>query len=51
MSITTANADLKPLFEPVTIGAFEAKNRIFMAPLTRSRSEAKTNEQTGLHTS
>ncbi|GAB5351772.1 alkene reductase [Qipengyuania sp. 483] len=49
MSITTENADLKPLFEPVTIGAFEAKNRIFMAPLTRSRSEAKTNEQTGLH--
>ncbi|WP_247711306.1 alkene reductase [Qipengyuania gelatinilytica] len=49
MSITTENADLKPLFDPVTIGAFEAPNRIFMAPLTRSRSEAKTNEQTGLH--
>lgn len=38
-----------PLFDPVTIGAFEAPNRIFMAPLTRSRSTATTNEQTGLH--
>ncbi|MXP11141.1 alkene reductase [Pseudoblastomonas halimionae] len=38
-----------PLLDPVTIGAFEATNRIVMAPLTRSRSEAKTNEQTGLH--
>lgn len=38
-----------PLFEPVKIGAFEAPNRIVMAPLTRSRSTAKTNEQTGLH--
>ena len=38
-----------PLFDPVTIGAFEAPNRIVMAPLTRSRSTAKTNEQTGLH--
>ena len=38
-----------PLFDPVNLGAFEAPNRIFMAPLTRSRSEAKTNEQTGLH--
>lgn len=37
------------LFDPVTIGGFEAPNRIFMAPLTRSRSTAKTNEQTGLH--
>lgn len=38
-----------PLFDTVTFGAFEAPNRIVMAPLTRSRSEAKTNEQTGLH--
>ena len=38
-----------PLFDPVNFGAFEAPNRIVMAPLTRSRSEAKTNEQTGLH--
>ena len=38
-----------PMFKPVTIGAFEAPNRIVMAPLTRSRSKAKTNEQTGLH--
>lgn len=38
-----------PLFDTVEFGAFEAANRIVMAPLTRSRSEAKTNEQTGLH--
>ena len=38
-----------PLFDTVDFGAFEAPNRIVMAPLTRSRSEAKTNEQTGLH--
>ena len=38
-----------PLFDTVTFGAFEAPNRIVMAPLTRSRSEAKTNEPTGLH--
>ena len=38
-----------PLFDTVNFGAFEAPNRIVMAPLTRSRSEAKTNEQTGLH--
>ena len=38
-----------PLFDTVKFGAFEAPNRIVMAPLTRSRSEAKTNEQTGLH--
>lgn len=38
-----------PLFDTVKLGAFDASNRIVMAPLTRSRSEAKTNEQTGLH--
>ncbi len=26
------------LFDPIRIGAIEAKNRIFMAPLTRGRS-------------
>ena len=26
------------LFQPITLGAIEAKNRIFMAPLTRGRS-------------
>ena len=46
---TPTNSALAPLFDPVTIGAFDAPNRIFMAPLTRSRSQAKTNEQTGLH--
>lgn len=43
------NAALAPLFDPVTIGAVEVPNRIFMAPLTRSRSEAEVNTQTGLH--
>ncbi|QKG72061.1 alkene reductase [Erythrobacter mangrovi] len=28
-----------PLFEPLKMGALEAKNRIFMAPLTRGRSD------------
>ena len=27
-----------PLFQPLSLGAIEAKNRIFMAPLTRGRS-------------
>jgi N-ethylmaleimide reductase len=26
------------LFEPITVGDIEAKNRIFMAPLTRGRA-------------
>ena len=26
------------LFQPLTMGALEAKNRIFMAPLTRGRA-------------
>ena len=46
---TPTDPDLAPLFDPVEIGAFTAPNRIFMAPLTRSRSEAKVNTQTGLH--
>jgi 2,4-dienoyl-CoA reductase-like NADH-dependent reductase (Old Yellow Enzyme family) len=28
------------LLQPITIGGFEARNRIFMAPMTRSRSES-----------
>ena len=28
----------EPLFQPLTMGAIETKNRIFMAPLTRGRS-------------
>ena len=28
------------LFQPLTMGAIEAKNRIFMAPLTRGRADA-----------
>ena len=46
---TPTKTELAPLFDPVRIGAFEAPNRIFMAPLTRSRSDAKVNTQTGLH--
>lgn len=30
----------KNLFSPVAIGRFEAKNRIFMAPITRGRAQA-----------
>lgn len=33
-------ADTSALFKPITLGAIEAPNRIFMAPLTRNRSEA-----------
>ncbi|RJY09373.1 alkene reductase [Aurantiacibacter aquimixticola] len=44
-----ADRSLAPLFKPAEIGAFTAPNRIFMAPLTRSRSEAKSATQTGLH--
>ncbi|PPC87708.1 MAG: alkene reductase [Hyphomicrobium sp.] len=33
-----SNSNLAPLFEPVRLGALELKNRIVMAPLTRSRS-------------
>ncbi|WP_341711016.1 alkene reductase, partial [Erythrobacter sp.] len=29
----------EPLFQPLKMGALEAKNRIFMAPLTRGRSD------------
>jgi N-ethylmaleimide reductase len=36
------------LFEPVRVGAFEAKNRVFMAPLTRCRADAEMAPH-GLH--
>ncbi|GGD60031.1 alkene reductase [Erythrobacter arachoides] len=41
--------DLSPLFDSVTLGAIEARNRIVMAPLTRARSERLEATQTGLH--
>ncbi len=47
--MTDHSPDHAALFSNVNVGAFEAPNRIFMAPLTRSRSEAGTGEQTGLH--
>lgn len=39
----------KALFSPVKIGQFTLPNRIFMAPLTRSRSLANGHLQTPLH--
>lgn len=37
------------LFRPIRVGAMELPNRIFMAPLTRSRSKAPEHIQTPLH--
>lgn len=37
------------LFKPIRIGDIQLPNRIFMAPLTRSRSTAQTHTQTPLH--
>ncbi|MGB3796790.1 MAG: alkene reductase [Alteraurantiacibacter sp.] len=48
-SITPADSALAPLFNTVSFGAFDAPNSIVMAPLTRSRSRAKVNTQTGMH--
>lgn len=42
---TSAN----PLLQPTSFGAIDARNAVVMAPLTRSRSTPKTNEQTPLH--
>ena len=39
----------EPLFRPGAAGDIEVPNRIFMAPLTRSRSTAGDNLQTDLH--
>lgn len=46
MSSSTYN---QSLFRPLQIGDIPLPNRIFMAPLTRSRSTAKTHTQTPLH--
>jgi N-ethylmaleimide reductase len=37
------------LFTPLKVGAIEAKNRIVMAPLTRSRADNDTGEVNDLH--
>ncbi|MFC4293767.1 alkene reductase [Novosphingobium tardum] len=39
MTDLTPIAATAPLFEPIKLGAIEAKNRILMAPLTRGRSD------------
>src|SRR6478736_3716939 len=39
-SMTWTLADDSALLQPITIGAHTARNRLFMAPLTRSRAEA-----------
>ncbi|WP_340588479.1 alkene reductase [Erythrobacter alti] len=41
--------DTATLFQPLTAGTITFPNRIWMAPLTRSRSEADGNTQTALH--
>lgn len=43
---TTPQQDL---FTPIRIGNMQLPNRVFMAPLTRSRSHAKQHTQTPLH--
>lgn len=44
-----ANIEHSSLFEPLRVGAMTLPNRIFMAPLTRSRSVAPEHTQTPLH--
>ncbi|MBH5321146.1 alkene reductase [Erythrobacter sp. JGD-13] len=44
-----SDRSLSALFKPGHVGALTTDNRIFMAPLTRSRSEADDNTQTALH--
>jgi len=46
---TSAPVHNAPLFDPVEAGAITVKNRVWMAPLTRSRSTGESNEQTPLH--
>ena len=47
--ITDDTMTHEPLFRPGAAGEIEVANRIFMAPLTRSRSTAGDNLQTDLH--
>jgi N-ethylmaleimide reductase len=37
----TGNPMTATLFDPITLGAISAPNRILMAPLTRGRSEGE----------
>jgi len=38
LDLSAADDALKPLFEPLKLGAVETPNRVFMAPLTRNRA-------------
>lgn len=38
MPLASGNSILTTLFDPITVGAIQAPNRMFMAPLTRCRS-------------
>ena len=39
ITMSQDHASATPLFTPLRLGAIDAKNRVFMAPLTRSRAE------------
>ncbi|WP_224997196.1 alkene reductase [Cesiribacter sp. SM1] len=39
----------KPLLTPYTLGDLELKNRVVMAPMTRSRADNKDKAPTGMH--
>ncbi len=49
MKNLTDTAAHPALFQPLQLGAYQLPNRIFMAPLTRSRSLADGHVQTPLH--
>ena len=50
MTVTMpSDQSLASLFKPIEAGEITLPNRVLMAPLTRSRSEAKVNTQTPLH--
>ena len=50
MTVTMpSDQSLSSLFKPIEAGEITLPNRVLMAPLTRSRSEAKVNTQTPLH--
>lgn len=49
MSLHDPQSATAPLFEPTAVGDITAANRIFMAPLTRARSEKDGHVQTPLH--
>ncbi len=43
------STNLKSLFKPIQLGSIELPNRIWMAPLTRARSDHDQRTQTALH--